>query len=272
MSKPSTFQYHRFLDEAGDSTFFGKGKIPIIGEEGVSNVFILGMVAYKTPLEAIRADIQKLQSDIEHSAYYRKVPSVQKRIDKGGYFFHAKDDLPEIRKEFFNYIYSLDCSFQAVVGRKNVGLFERKHNGNEAEFYADLLSHLLKDKFSKYPRLVINVAERANSTAIHNLEKGLKKAEERYCKKYPNKNNTAKIAFGVHKFKDEPLLSVSDYLCWVIQRVFERGETRFYDYMSDKISLVLDVYDWQNFGEKHENYYTKTKPLTEKNKVSPLTP
>ena len=34
--------YHRFLDEAGDATCYGKGKINIVGSEGVSNCFILG--------------------------------------------------------------------------------------------------------------------------------------------------------------------------------------------------------------------------------------
>jgi len=34
-----------------------------------------------------------------------------------------------------------------VVGRKIPALFARKHNGKDFEFYADLLSHLLKNKF-----------------------------------------------------------------------------------------------------------------------------
>lgn len=30
-SKPALETYHRFLDEAGDTAFYGKGKTPIIG-------------------------------------------------------------------------------------------------------------------------------------------------------------------------------------------------------------------------------------------------
>lgn len=271
MNKIPSFEYHRFLDEAGDTTFYKKGRIPCIGDESVSYTFILGMASFKKPLNEIRQEIRQLQTNIETSPYYRNVPSVKKRVEKGGYFFHAKDDLPEIRKEFFNYIHALDCRFQAVVARKNIGLFERKHNGNEAEFYADLLSHLLEDKFDKYPKLVLNIAERSNSTAIQNLEKALIKAEARFEKKFPNKDRRTKIAFGVHKYKDEPLLTVADYLCWTVQRIFERGETRFYDYMGDKISLVVDLYDAAN-DQDGGNFYTIKHPLTEKNKVSPHTP
>ena len=42
MNNQPTHTYHRFLDEAGDTTFYGKGNTPILGKEGVSQYFILG--------------------------------------------------------------------------------------------------------------------------------------------------------------------------------------------------------------------------------------
>lgn len=60
------------------------------------------------------------------------------------------------------------------------------------------------------------------------------------------------------------LLNLADYFCWAVQRVFERGETRFYDYVKDKISLVVDLYDKDKWvGSK--NYYTKNNPLKKEN-------
>ena len=38
---------HKFIDEAGDPNFFGKGGVVIIGQEGVSKTFSLGMVSIK---------------------------------------------------------------------------------------------------------------------------------------------------------------------------------------------------------------------------------
>jgi len=266
-----TYEYHRFLDEAGDATFYGKGKIPIIGTNGVSNVFILGMLHLKQDLQATREQIIFLQNKIAQSKYYQNVPSVKKRVQEGGFYFHAKDDLPEIRKEFFDFILGLELSFQAVAARKIVSLFEKKHNGKESEFYADLLSHLLKDKLQKQGRLVLNIAEKGSSTSIQNLEKGLSKAQERFIKKFPNSAQSIKITFNVQRFNKEPLLAISDYFCWAIQRVFEKGECRYYDYMNEKISLVVDLYDQENYS-KGKNYYTPKNPLTEKNKVSPHTP
>jgi hypothetical protein len=40
---------HRFLDEAGDTAFYGRGKKIIIGTEGVSKCFIIGMVKFREP-------------------------------------------------------------------------------------------------------------------------------------------------------------------------------------------------------------------------------
>lgn len=48
---------HRYLDEAGDTTFFGKGKVDILGQNGVSKSFILGLVKLKEPLVGVRNTI-----------------------------------------------------------------------------------------------------------------------------------------------------------------------------------------------------------------------
>ncbi len=94
---------HRFLDEAGDTAFYGKGKKAILGHEGVSSSFILGMVKFKEPLEPLRQNVFQLQNQVANDPYYQ-VPSILKKKQGAGYYFHATDDLPEIRKLFFDFI------------------------------------------------------------------------------------------------------------------------------------------------------------------------
>ena len=48
---------HRFLDEAGDTTFYGKGKPLILGTEGVSLTFSMTLVRIDRPLAEVRAEI-----------------------------------------------------------------------------------------------------------------------------------------------------------------------------------------------------------------------
>jgi hypothetical protein len=235
---------HRFLDEAGDTTFYGKGRKSIIGTEGVSTCFMLGMVKFRQPLDDIRNSIIDLQNSIANDPYFQ-VPSVIKKKDRYGYYFHAKDDLPEIRHEFFRFINGIDCSFEAVVAEKEIERFVTSHKDKEELFYADLLSHLLKNKFTAQEKLVLNIATKGTSTRNHNLNKALEIALARFGTSKIAQRKMAdqqeifipkKIVFNETNPFREPLLNVADYLCWAVQRVFEKGETRYYDFIKDKIS------------------------------------
>lgn len=263
--------YHRFLDESGDTTFYGKKRRIIVGEEGVSKTFILGMVKFKTKLDPIREDVLHLQNEIINDEFYQDIPSIQKKINKGGYFFHAKDDIPEVREKFFRFIKTLNCSFEAVVARKVPDLYQNKHQGNEAWFYADLLSHLLKNKLTNHEKIVLNIASRGKSTKNHNLVLALRKAQERFESSHPEKDIKTKVVFNVLEQTDEPLLNIADYFCWSIQNVFEKGNVRYYNFLKEKISTVVDLYDFESYGKKNwPNYYGKNNPLTAENKISPL--
>lgn len=259
--------YHRFIDEAGDTTFYLKGKKSAIGTTGVSNAFILGMIKIMEPLDEVRNKITHLQNTISTDPFY-DVPSVRTKKERGGYYLHATDDLPEIRKLFFDLINTIDCSIEAVVGRKSIERFETRHKGKEEYFYADLLSHLLKNKFQKYDKLILNIAERGKSTKHTNLHLALLKAKQRFIDANETKEIKTTILFEVNKPTQDPLLNLADYLCWAIQRVFEKGEMRYYNLVQSKISLVVDLYDttkYKNWG----NYYDKKNPLTAENKISP---
>lgn len=262
-------EYHRFVDEAGDTTFYLKGKKNALGTNGVSNVFILGMIKIYEPLVIVREKIRSLQTKIENDPFY-DVPSVQKKKAKNGYYLHATDDLPEVRKEFFDLIKTINCSFEAVVGRKTIERFVTKHKEKEEYFYADLLSHLLKNKFSKYPKLVLNISERGQSTKHTNLDLALKKAKQRFLEKNQVTKMKTNVLFQVQNPTQEPLLNLVDYLCWAVQRVFEKGEIRYYNLIKDKISLVIDLYDKDKAEKDWSNHYdNKKNPLTDKNKISP---
>jgi hypothetical protein len=251
---------HRFLDEAGDTTFFRHEKI-CIGDIGISKSFIIGMLKLREPLEKIRNEVRSLQKEIETDTYLSEIPSIVKKKENRGFYFHATDDPPEVRGRFFKYIRAVDCSFEAVVGRKIPQIYIRNHNKSESEFYADLLSHLLKNKFESEEKLILNIAERGKSTKNANLSLALEKAKGRFYKKFPDKKVETKIIFNVQNNITEPILNIADYFCWTIQRVFERGEMRYYNFLKVKISLILDLFATDKYlGSK--NYYTIRNPLT----------
>jgi len=262
---------HRFLDEMGDATFFGKGGEVVVGTPGVSRSFGMGITRIDRPMTEVREEIRKLHQQVTDDPLLNAIPSVDKRVRKGGFFFHACKDSPEVRSVFLHYLRELPCSCEVVVARKIPSLFIRKHNGRDNEFFADVLSHLIKNRLKRRHRLVLNVAARGSSTRAKNLEAALRKAVDRAGRKWGNDQLRAEAVFNVQTPLTEPLLCVSDYLNWAVQRVFERGETRFYDYLKDKIRLVVDLYDIDRYADS-ENYYDhKRNPLTANNKLGPPT-
>ena len=99
----------------------------------------------------------------------------------------------------------------------------------------------------------------------------LLKAQERFSKSNPEKEIVTKVVFNVIEQTDDPLLNIADYFCWSVQNVFERGNLRYYNFLQEKISTVIDLYDFESYGkEGWLNYYGKNNPLTIKNKLSPL--
>lgn len=204
-------QFHRFLDEAGDTTFYGKGRVPILGREGVSNYFLLGMLTINESLSVVRNKIIELQDFIIKDPYLINVPSIHKSRKNVGYFLHAKNDIPEVRKLAFELIKSIDCKFDIVVGKKDYNIYEIKHNGSQAEFYADMLSHLLLTSISSYDKLVLNIASRSLCTTHFNLERGLQKAILISKYKNPTLNDNCEIKFNVQMPIIEPLLNIADY-------------------------------------------------------------
>src|ERR1035437_4434514 len=103
-SSPTFQNSHRFLDEAGDTTFYGKGKVIVIEQPGVSLAFSLGMAKFNSDLNTLRQSVVELQHSVEADDYLKGIPSVQKKIAKGGFHFHATDDPPEVRERMFKFI------------------------------------------------------------------------------------------------------------------------------------------------------------------------
>src|SRR3954464_9384270 len=94
--KPENKQY--FVDEAGDPTIFGsRGKV-LVGTDGCSRFFTLGVAEIPEP-EKLATDLELLRANLLVDPYFKNVPSMQADAEKTALFFHAKDDLPEVRRE-----------------------------------------------------------------------------------------------------------------------------------------------------------------------------
>ena len=249
-----------FVDEAGDPTFFNRFGKNIVGTEGCSKILLLGFIKTDDP-DTLRKEMVKLQNEIINDPYYSGIPSLQKtRV-----CFHAKDDIPEIREKVFRKITSLNFKAEFFVARKLEKLFLGRHKGKENLFYDDLIAKLFENKSHKADKSIIYFATRGNRTRQKPLEDAIEKATLTFKKKW-NIEINGKINVLPQSPVGEPCLQIVDYMNWAVQRAFIKGEQRFYKLVEDKISYLVDIYDFDKYPK---NYYSR-KNTFDITKISPL--
>jgi hypothetical protein len=257
---------HYFVDEAGDTTLFNsKGKI-LIGTEGCSKFFILGLLDIVNP-EALSNSLEALRTTLlADPPYFKKVPSIQSENQKTAIAFHAKDDIPEVRREVFNLLTKHELKFFAVVRDKQKLLdYVRERNQRESlyryqqnELYDYLTRRLFKDRLHKDDEYRIYFAKRGKSDRTEALRNALEAARAKFSSQW-GVASEAPIHISASTPPLCPCLQAVDYFLWALQRLYERREDRYVEFLWSQFSLVHDMDDTRK--TKYGVYYTQKNPL-----------
>lgn len=257
---------HYFVDESGDPVLFSsKGKV-LIGAEGCTQYFILGLLDVANAA-ALGTDIERLRKDLLADPYFRGVPSMQPEARKTAIQFHAKDDLPEVRREVYKLIVGNEVRFSAVVRDKRVVHdYVRTRNQRDAsyryhpnELYDHAVRRLFKERLHKHEGYNIRFAVRGNSPRTKALRSALESARQRFAQERGISLSASLDVKAVYP-RHEPALQVADYFLWALQRTYERGEDRYLELLWPQVSLVVDADDTRQ--AEYGVYYTNRKPLT----------
>lgn len=255
-----------FVDEAGDPTLFGnRGKV-LVGTEGCSSFFILGKVDIADPT-TLAQELTALRLKLLADPYFAGVPSMQPEQRKTALAFHAKDDLPEVRREVFSLLLQHDVQFYAVVRDKQVitqkvrehNLKQPKYRYHPNQLYDRCVSRLFKERLHKDAGYSISFARRGKSDRTEALEKALEAARTAFRQRW-GISGTSPIEIIPGSPKDVVCLQVVDYFLWALQRFYEKQEDRFLNLIWPKTKLVIDVDDTRE--KPYGVYYTQTNPLT----------
>lgn len=249
-----------FVDESGDPYFYDRKGNLVVGKEGCSKILILGFIKTENP-EKMRKSIEETMIAIEQDAYLRNIPSVKKSLQS----FHAKDDCPEVRERVFKAIVNMSFKSEFIVARKKEEIFEKRHKRKPNLFYDDLIAKLFENQLHKQEENIIYYAVRGNRARQEPLEEALRTAVLTFEKKWKTKVDS-EILIYPQSPAGEHCLQVVDYMNWAVQRAFIRREARYFDFVRDKISLIVDIYDSDKYPK---NYYNRSNPF-DANKISPL--
>ncbi len=264
---------HFFVDEAGDLTLFNRKGRVIVGEPGTSTVFMVGLAEIPNPLEAGEA-IQDLRARLLADPYFKGVPSMQPEAKKTALAFHAKDDVPEVRREVFSLLPSLECKVQVVIRRKQLMVKEaqalyRYHRAKlrPDDVYDRLVSRVFRNVLHKADENQIVFARLGKSARIEALEAAIRHAKERFNERWGVEHDKPTVIQAGYPHEHVGL-QVVDYYLWALQRLYERGEDRFFNMLAGGYRLIMDIDNTENkpYGE----WFSDSNPLTlEKIKKAP---
>lgn len=262
-SPPRTCHY--FVDEAGDGTLFNKKKQIVVGQEGCSAAFILGVLEVADP-NTLNDALEELRATLLADPYLAKIPSLQPAQKKTALAFHAKDDCPEVRREVYRLLMQHEVRFFAVVRDKAVIAAKvREHNKSTPTYryhpnqlYDRCVSRLFKERLHKEESYLIQFSRRGNRARTEALQKAVEHARNNLRATW-GIEATSPIEIMAAKPADAGGLQAVDYFLWALQRLYERGEERYWEFVAAKASLVHDVDDTRvnDYGV----YYTKSNPL-----------
>lgn len=256
-----------FVDEAGDPSFYGKGKQVIVGNEGCSRTFSVGFLRTYDP-QAIRSKLADVRLEILNDRYFKDIPSIVKTQRA----FHAKDDCPEVRKLVFSALDKMDFGVQVIVARKKEPFFRSMHGGSQDRFYSDLVSRLFSRALHLAHENTIVFARRGNKAKQHSLRTAVQSGTDKFRKKFQGSTVTT-VNIETSQPAQEPALQAVDYALWSVQRAFEKGEMRYFEYMRDKIELLWDLHDIEKIklrDPKQTTIYDRRRNTFDIKKASPL--
>lgn len=159
-----------FVDESGDPNFYDRNGKLIAGLEGCSPILLLSFCKTKQP-HKLRKQILQLQSEVLGKPYFSGVPSIEKR--RANFYFHAKDDIPEVRVKFFELIEQMDIAVHIVMARKIEAIFTDIHNANPNTFYNSVVTSLFKNQLSSEEKNIIFFEKRGTKSKQNALERSI---------------------------------------------------------------------------------------------------
>jgi len=255
-----------FADEAGDPVLFDRKGRVMVGREGCSKHFMVGILEVDDD-EGLARALDLLRATLLADRYFRGVPSMAPEAGKTARAFHAKDDLPEIRREVFTVLQRQNLRMRVAVRRKsallsyvrNRNLEDPAYRYRENELYDYMVRVLFRDHLHRADAYLITFAHRGVRPRSDALHAALARARENFERRWGKMVGTPFEVRSAYPH-ESATLQATDYCLWALQRLYERHEERFFAVVADKFSLIRDLDDTRE--KQYGVYYTRKRPLT----------
>lgn len=255
-----------FVDEAGDAILFNKKKQIVLGSEGCSSFFMLGMIDVRDR-HGLEAAMDRLAADLSADPYLMAVPSMRPEAGKTALQFHAKDDVPEVRREVFKLLMQFDVRFYAAVRDKRAVLtYVRQRNVQDAsyryhpnELYESVVRRLFSGRLHQNEQYSICFSRRGSSERTQALHQALCGARQDF-RELTGASGDGEILVEPTWSRECRSLQATDYFLWALQRLYEKRESRYWEFLWPKVRCVIDIDETTR--NPNGELYTQANPLT----------
>jgi hypothetical protein len=234
---------------------------------------MVGMAHIADP-EHVRREMEALRQALLADPYLREIPSMRPEAEKTTRCFHAKDDCTEVRMAVFKFLEQQDVKVQVGVRRKTelVKAVRLAQSSNlrvsPNTVYDDIVKTIFKRTLHMADENVICFARRGKSDRQEALARAIRRAKDNF-----RRDTGIAVDRPTQIIPSVPSasagLQVVDYFLWAIQRLYERGEDRYFSFLAPCYKLVMD-FDDKRTGKSYGRWYSDQDPLT-KEKVMPVT-
>ncbi|TVQ93027.1 MAG: DUF3800 domain-containing protein [Chromatiaceae bacterium] len=226
---------------------------------------MLGKLEIDEP-EVLGAQLTALREELLADPYFKAVPSMQPQQRKTALAFHAKDDIPEVRREVYRLLLKAEVRFYAVVRDKtDLAAYVQQQNTRDSvyryrenEQYDFLVRELFEKLHDMADEVRICFAKRGNKSRNAAFRAALEHAAAAFA-----------WSFGInHPATNEVVsstppncagLQAVDYYLWALQRFYERREERFLELIWPQVGEIHDLDRLE--GGRREVFYTRRRPL-----------
>jgi hypothetical protein len=263
---------HHFVDEAGDLTLFNRKKQIVLGREGVSGYFMVGVAFIPDP-GALDVALSRLRVDLLADPFLNRIPSLQPGRRKTALAFHAKDDIPEVRLRVFQLLATFDIKVFVAVRTKQVlaeharAMHRFGRRVSENEIYDELFSRQFRNRLHLADVNEIVVARRGTKDRAKALLAAIRQAQTNFESRWGHRE-FGKVQLRTAQPSESGGLQAIDYFLWALQRLYERREDRFFVPLARHYRLIMDLDDTRRrpYGE----WYSDANALTLE-KLKPVT-
>lgn len=269
---------HLFVDEAGVPEIFDSKGRTIVGTDGCSRFFMLGMLEADEP-EPLAIALTNLRNQMLADPYFKTAQSFRPEKKKTALLFHAKDDLPDVRVKVFDLLRSFGKAlhFRAVICDKHIILAreQARRAGSPGYMYSPdaLYDELARALFGRFTRMAdkydLRIAKRGNKTRNAALRTALEHAEQDFANRFGfSRGGADNWHVTVTNPKETVCLQAADYFLWALQRFYEprvspetkeiTHEDRYLNAMLPQVSQIYDMH----FGPMAGTFFTPANPLS----------